>query len=68
MAAPRTYGRKAPTSTKLRKQSFLAVRCVHQRQELADEYKKEEGIGQAKDVAEEWYLELKGKYKRGRRL
>ena len=26
---------------------------------------KEEGIGQAKDLAEEWYLELKGKYKRG---
>jgi integrase len=26
---------------------------------------KEEGIAQAKDVAEEWYLELKGKYKRG---
>jgi integrase len=26
---------------------------------------KEEGISQAKDVAEEWYLELKGKYKRG---
>ena len=26
---------------------------------------KEEGIGQARDVAEEWYLELRGKYKRG---
>lgn len=26
---------------------------------------KEEGISQAKDLAEEWYLELKGKYKRG---
>lgn len=26
---------------------------------------KMEGIGEAKDVAEEWYLELRGKYKRG---
>ncbi|MEP7352070.1 MAG: hypothetical protein ABI824_02445 [Acidobacteriota bacterium] len=26
---------------------------------------KEEGLAQAKDFAEDWYLELKGKYKRG---
>jgi integrase len=26
---------------------------------------KEEGLAQAKDVAEDWYLELKGKHKRG---